>query len=97
MVESNARERRNEARDRTARDLARLERHRSQPSAFWRSLSLVGSVGWPIVLLATGGALFGHYLDERFGTSVRLTFILLTLGAGTGSYLAFRALREHGP
>jgi ATP synthase protein I len=93
VPENDARLRRGDARERTRRDLARLRR-RDSGSRFWRSLALVGSVGWPIVLLATGGALGGHYLDRRFGTGVRLTLMLLTLGTALGVLLAFRAVRE---
>jgi Putative F0F1-ATPase subunit Ca2+/Mg2+ transporter len=84
--------RRGDARERTRRDLARLGR-RDSGTRFWRSLALVGSVGWPIVLLATGGALGGQALDRRLGTGVRLTLMLLTLGTAIGVLLAFRAVR----
>jgi len=86
---------RDDARRRTRRDIDR-RRRRDPEGRFWRSLALLGSVGWPIALLATGGALVGRYLDARWGTRVRLTFILLTLGAALGCWIAFRALRRNG-
>jgi ATP synthase protein I len=82
-----------DARDRTKRDIDRFRR-REPGGLFWRSLALVGSVGWPIVLLATGGALFGNYLDGRFGTGVRFTLVLLTTGTAVGSFIAYRTVRE---
>jgi len=88
--------RRGDARERTRRDLDRLRR-RESGSRFWRSLALIGSVGWPIVLLATGGALLGRYIDGRFGTGVRCTLMLLTLGTVAGSLIAYRTLRGDGP
>jgi ATP synthase protein I len=87
--------RRAETRERTRRDLERLRR-REPNGRFWPSLALVGSVGWPIVMLATGGAIVGRYLDTRWGTGIRLTLILLTIGTTLGTLLAFRALREGG-
>jgi predicted F0F1-ATPase subunit len=87
--------RRGDARERTRRDMDRFRR-REPGARFWRSLALVGSVGWPIVLLATGGAMLGRHLDDRFGTGVRFTLILLTIGTVLGSHLAYRALRGDG-
>lgn len=87
--------RRADARDRTRRDLDRLRR-REPGGGFWRSLALIGSVGWPIVLLATGGALLGRYLDTHWGTNIRFTLMLLTLGTALGTFIAFRTLRGNG-
>lgn len=87
--------RRSDTRDRTRRDIDRLRR-REAGGRFWRSLALIGSVGWPIVLLATGGALFGRYLDTRWGTGVRFTLMLLTIGTALGTFIAFRTLRGNG-
>jgi ATP synthase protein I len=84
-----------DVRDRTRRDVERLRR-REPGGGFWRSLSLVGSVGWPIVLLAVFGALSGRWLDERFRTGIRFTLMLLTLGTAAGCLVAFRTLRGHG-
>jgi len=87
--------RRTEVQERTRRDLDRLRR-RENGTHFWRSLALIGSVGWPIVLLATGGALLGAYLDTRFGTGIRFTLLLLTAGTSVGTYTAFRTVRREG-
>lgn len=81
--------------DRTRRDIERFRR-REINGRFWRSLALIGSVGWPIVLLATGGALFGQYLDRRWGMGIRFTLMLLTVGTVVGSLVAYRTLRENG-
>lgn len=87
--------RRPDVRERTRHDLARFQR-REPGHRFWRSLALVGSVGWPIVLLAIGGALLGRSLDGRFGTGIRLTLILLTVGTAVGCTLAARSVRGDG-
>lgn len=94
MDEPSRHRRRSDARERARRDIERF-RKRDAGGRFWHSLGLIGSVGWPIVLLATGGAMLGHYLDGRYGTGVRLTLILVTIGAAAGTFLGYRALREH--
>ena len=86
--------RRSDPRLRTERDLDRLRRR--QRAHLWQSLALIGSVGWPIVLLATGGALLGRWLDLRWHTGVHFTLMLLVLGTAVGSVIAYRALREDG-
>lgn len=86
---------RGDPRERTRRDLDRLRR-REPGGRFWSSLAVLGSVGWPIVLLATGGAILGRYLDLRWGTGIRLTLMLLAVGTGLGSLVAYRTLKGEG-
>lgn len=86
---------RGDPRESTRRDLDRLRR-REPGGRFWGSLALLGSVGWPIVLLATGGAILGRYLDVRWGTGVRLTLMLLAVGTALGSFIAYRTLKGDG-
>ncbi|MCA8960112.1 MAG: AtpZ/AtpI family protein [Planctomycetes bacterium] len=95
MSEPGQRYRRSDARERTRRDFVRLRR-REPGGGFWNSLVLVGSVGWPIVLLATGGAWLGRSLDRRFDTGVRLTLLLVVIGASVGTSIAFRNVRANG-
>lgn len=95
MADVDERFRRGDARERTRRDLDRFRR-REPGGRFWRSFALIGSVGWPIVLLATGGALLGRVIDSRLGTGIRVTLILLTAGTAVGSFVAYRALRGDG-
>ncbi|MFO0749626.1 MAG: AtpZ/AtpI family protein [Myxococcota bacterium] len=93
-----SRERQRRSRDvaaveRTRKDLARLER-REEGGRFWRSLALIGSVGWPIVALAVGGALLGRTCDD--GASVRWTLTWLFTGTALGTLLALASVRRHG-
>jgi predicted F0F1-ATPase subunit len=88
--------RREDARERTRKDLERLTR-RGAGTTFWRSLALLGSVGWPIVGLGTGGALCGRYLDAHLHTGHALTLTLLLLGIAAGSVAAYRSLRGTHP
>lgn len=74
------------------RDLKRRARREADGVTFWRSLSVLGMVGWPIALTSVGGVLLGRFVDERFNTGVRFTLMLLTAGALLGSYTAWCAL-----
>ena len=85
---------RGDARERARRDFERLDR-REPEEHWWRSLALVGSVGWPIVLLAAGGAFAGRALDHSLASAPRFTLLLLLVGTAIGSFIAYRNLREH--
>ena len=86
-------QRRADARERTRRDVER-RRRRDPSGGFWAALSLVGAVGWPIVILTVGGAWLGHLLDMKWRSGVSLTLFLLTAGAFLGSLAALRTLRS---
>jgi len=77
------------------RDVGRLQRRDPSGSSFWRSLSVLGTVGWSIALPATAGAWLGHRLDLYFGSGVRFTLMLLFAGVMLGSAIAWRVVREH--
>jgi len=89
--------RRPDARRALERDVSRLRRRDPSGATFWRSLSVLGTVGWAIALPAAAGALVGHVLDARFGSGVHLTLGLLTAGVMLGSAIAWRVLREPRP
>lgn len=77
------------------RDVGRLERRARSGAAFWRSLSVLGTVGWSIALPAAAGAWLGHRLDARLESGVRFTLMLLVAGVMLGSFVAWRVVREH--
>lgn len=74
------------------RDLVRFKQ-RSDSGQFWHAVALIGSVGWPIVVLSTGFAMLGHHLDAQQHSGVRYTLILLLCGTGLGVFSAYRSLR----
>lgn len=82
-------------RSRLDRDVERLERRKASEGSFWRSLSVLGTIGWSIALPAVAGAWFGHWIDERFETGVRFTLMLLVASVMLGSFIAWRVVREH--
>jgi ATP synthase protein I len=77
------------------RDVDRYTRREPSGRAFWRSLSVLGTVGWSIAVPAAAGAWLGHRLDLRFDTGVRFTLMLLTAGVMIGSVVAWRVVRSH--
>jgi len=76
------------------RDVERLERRDPSGASFWRSLSVLGTVGWSIALPAVAGAWLGHALDLSYASGVRFTLLLLVVGVLVGSGIAWRAVRE---
>lgn len=90
-AERNPREKLQEA---LRRDLAREERRERGHDPFWRSLAVLGTVGWLIVVPAAGGALLGRLLDRHWGTGVHFTLILMTVGVILGSVAAWRSIHQ---
>lgn len=89
--------RRGDVRGALRRDLKRHERRRRDRGVFWRSMRVLGMVGWPIAIASVGGAWFGHVLDRRFGTGVAFTLMLLLLGTVLGSIVAWRGIQNDHP
>jgi ATP synthase protein I len=77
------------------RDVERLARREPSGASFWRSLSVLGTIGWSIAVPAAAGAWLGHRLDLRFGSGVRFTLMLLVAGVIVGSVIAWRLVGEH--
>lgn len=84
-----------DARRSLERDVGRLGRREHSAETFWRSLSVLGTVGWTIALPAAAGAWLGHRLDLRLDSGVRFTLMLLVAGVMLGSVVAWRVVREH--
>lgn len=93
--EQGSRDERPDARRSLERDVDRLKRREPNADSFWRSLSVLGTVGWSIALPAVAGAWFGHRLDLKLESGVRFTLMLLVAGVMLGSVVAWRVVREH--
>jgi len=79
------------ASQRARRDQA--SREGSRP--FFRSLAVIGGLGWMIVLPALGGLALGRWLDTRFaGGGIFWTAPLLMIGLGLGCRLAWRKIHR---
>ena len=74
------------------RDLSRHARREPGFGTFWRSMAVLGAVGWPIALLAVGGAFLGRWLDLQLRSGIRCTLMLITVGAALGCWQAWRTV-----
>ena len=81
------------------RDRQRLEQREDNRHSFWQSLSVIGMVGWPIVLSTLGGLFLGRYLDGDTPTGRSWTISLMLLGLGLGCMVAWMTVapRQSSP
>lgn len=93
-MQSNDRTPRIDPRAAVRRDSVRLARREKGHRSFWRSLGVLGMVGWPIALGSVGGTFCGLYLDERLDSGVRYTLILMTAGVMIGSFAAWKTVTQ---
>ena len=85
--------RRRDPRASLKRDLNRLEHRERGDASFWRSLGVIGAVGWPIVIATVGGALAGRWLHARWNTGFGLTALLVAAGAALGMAIVWRLIQ----
>ncbi|MCA9142645.1 MAG: AtpZ/AtpI family protein [Planctomycetaceae bacterium] len=77
------------------RDGSRLRRREKGHRSFWRSLGVLGMVGWPIALGSVGGSFIGRYLDARFDSGIRYTLMLMTVGVMIGCFAAWKTVAQN--
>ncbi len=76
------------------RDSDRLARRERDSRSFWRSLGVLGMVGWPIAVGSVGGSLLGRYLDLKLNTGIRFTLMCMVSGVILGSYAAWKTVDQ---
>jgi ATP synthase protein I len=81
--------RRKDMRHAIRRDMRRYREREPARHSFWRSLSVIGSLGWSIAVMMVSGAWLGRWLDRQWDTGVRLTLILVFVGAILGGSVAW--------
>ena len=59
-------------------------------SRVWSRVAIIGTLGWSVSLPPVGGALLGHWLDQRFDGGVLFALLGLGLGAVAGGYSLWR-------
>lgn len=64
-------------------------------SKFYIMISLVTELGLSISLPIAGGAILGQYLDNKFGTSPRITLSLIFFGLFIGSANIYFIIKEN--
>ena len=85
--------RRRDPRASLTRDLNRLARREPGDASFWRSLSVIGAVGWPIVIATVSGALVGRWLHAHWNTGFGLTALLVAAGAVVGMVVVWQLIQ----
>ena len=60
----------------------------------WKNLSMVGALGWLIVVPTLLGVLTGRWLDHTFQTGTLFTGALIFLGVVLGGSLAWRRINS---
>jgi ATP synthase protein I len=58
----------------------------------WRNLSMVGALGWLVVVPTLLGIALGRWLDDTFDTGVTFTGALIFVGVVVGGYLAWHRI-----
>ena len=95
MRNGNNHEGRNHLRDAIRRRQEVRERGRREGErSLWQNLSMVGALGWLVVVPTLLGVLVGRWLDARFDAGVTFTGALIFVGAGFGLYLVWKRMNE---
>jgi ATP synthase protein I len=76
------------------REAERQRRGRGEKASFYRSLALLGSIGWLIVGPMLLGTFAGRWLDHRFDHGVTWTLGGAFAGLALGGWMAWRRLVE---
>jgi len=56
----------------------------------WQNLSMIGALGWLIIVPTLLGVVSGRLLDKALGSGIFWTASLIFLGVSFGSFLAWR-------
>lgn len=72
----------------------RARRDAEDPPSVWRHLSILGALGWMIVVPVLLAALLGRWLDARFGTGVLFSGVLILIGICLSGWLAWNRVKE---
>ena len=67
---------------------------REKGRSFWQYLSLIGVVGWSVVVPMLLGAVLGQFIDRKAKTDYQWTLGLLVLGLALGCWNAWRTVTK---
>lgn len=62
--------------------------------SLWENLSMVGALGWLIVVPMLLGIALGRWLDTMLGTGIFWTGAGIGLGAGLGFFMAWKRMNQ---
>ena len=60
----------------------------------WKNLSMVGALGWLIVVPTLLGVLAGRWLDHTFDTGITFTGALIFIGVCLGGSMAWHRINH---
>ncbi|RME99436.1 MAG: AtpZ/AtpI family protein [Alphaproteobacteria bacterium] len=77
-----------------------VKRHRTRRAArsaegerpLWRDLSMIGALGWLIVLPALAGVFTGRWVDTLLGSGVTFSTALTLAGVCLGFWMAWKRM-----
>jgi len=72
----------------------RMLRARGRKETSWTALSILGVIGWSVVVPTLAGIAFGAWLDHHYPSRFSWTVILLLAGLALGCATAWRRIRE---
>ena len=82
-----------------ARQSRMIRRRREGPPSFWRSVGMVGAIGWSVALPTLIGVAAGTWIDHhwpsRFSWTLMLLFAGLALGCADAWSRINRAQEKH--
>jgi len=58
----------------------------------WKNLSMIGALGWLIVIPTLIGVFLGRWLDKAFGSGIMFSGALIFLGVLLGFYLVWQRI-----
>lgn len=77
-----------------SREQRMLRARRSGPPAPWRSVGILGVVGWSIAVPTLAGVALGTWIDGRFPSRFSWTLMLLAAGVALGCAIAWNRIKR---
>jgi ATP synthase protein I len=76
------------------REARLIRRAKQQPHNFWHAVSLVGLIGWTVVVPMLAGIAVGSWIDRKWPSRLSWTIMLLFAGLAAGCINAWNRIRE---
>lgn len=77
-----------------AREARLIRRGKQRPHSFWSAVSLVGLIGWTVVVPMLAGIAVGAWIDRKWPSRLSWTVMLLFAGLAAGCANAWHRIRE---
>jgi ATP synthase protein I len=73
---------------------AQVERGRKSKQNIWRSIAVLGTIGWSVTIPTILGIALGVWLDARLVEPFSWTLTLLIFGLALGCIIAWQRIRK---